>query len=242
MKADARALSVVLKAMRSQNDEAFARPTEDGGMQLYCVRPDGVTICSAVMHKEAFPEGTDGMPGEFMVEIDRWAKALATVGPDADIDFPDGRVVLSGKGLRHTFRLVDVKDQRNKFRMPDLSERLTGECMVEAERVRTLLTSVDEKKVTDLKAVIGPEGLALSAYDDTGDGVDLTVRPDECALVEGRGSGLFSREAWADIMKALPADAVTDIRLGENVPVVMDYGDKVFDLTWLCAPYIMKEE
>lgn len=241
MRADAAMLRTALTVLRSQSDEAFARPTGDGGLELYCVRPDGVTICDVRAKAAAFPDGTDGMPGTFMVEIDRWLKALRTVGPTVDIEFPDGRVRLSGKGLRHTFRLVDVREQRNVFRMPDLSGRLTGECMVEAERIRALLTSVDEKKVDDLEVVIGAAGLHLAAYDDAQDGVDLTVPPEECATVEGEASAMFSREAWADIMKALPADAVADIRLGENCPVLMAYGDAMMDLEWLCAPYIMKE-
>lgn len=241
MKADAKALQSVLAVMRSQSDECFARPVKDAGWELYCSSPDGTTIMDATLHAAVFPEGTEDTPDEFMIETDRWAKALKGVGPVAEVEFLDGRVRLSGQGLRHTFRLVDVREARNKFRVPDLSKKLTAECMVESERLRALMGAADPSVADDMTVVIRKEGLMASACDETGNGTDLTVPPDGCALIEGQARAMFSTEMWATAMKAIPADAVLDIRLGDDMPAVVAFGTRDCDVTWLCAPRIAQE-
>lgn len=238
MKADARALSQALALCLSQDTECDARPL-DGGWQLSCMSPDGVTLCDVRVKREAFPKGVDGTPEEFVVDTDRWLKALRTVGPTAEVEFIDGRVRLSGRGLRHTFRLAEVRDRRNKFRMPDLSARMTAQCMVETERLRTLLSSVDTKKVDELRVVIRPEGLMVTAYDDALDGADLTVPPEECAILTGQASAAFPAEAWMDLMRASSADVV-QIDLGDDVPAMAEFGDTAYDCRWLCAPRIQQ--
>lgn len=241
MKVDARALMTALQMMRPLGDEVNARRT-DKGWQLHVIRADGVAIMSVDLRMDVEAEGFGDTPDEFVIESDRWLKALRTTGEETEIEFLDGRVRLSGKGLRHTFRLIDVdQDNKRRFQLPNIREKLTAECMVESDRVRALLSSVDEKRVDEMKVVIRPEGLMVSAYDDMEDGVDLTVPPEELALVDGQARSRFPLEAWLETVKALPADAVLDIHLGDDFPVMVDFGDRTYDATWLCAPRIPQE-
>ena len=235
-------LRTVLSMMAVQNAEVDCRPSEDGGWELHCIRPDGVTIMKASLHGDVFPEGTDGTPDEFVIETERWLKALRSTGASTEVSFPDGRVTLSGQGLRHTFRLAAVNaDNRKRFKVPELGDRLTAECMAEAERISALLASVDPKRADEVVFEVSPGGLRVSSFDDAGNGADLTLTPDECALLDGEASAAFPLEAWSETVRSLPADTVLDIRLGGDLPVLAEFGDKTFDCTWLCAPRIRQE-
>jgi len=237
---DNRTLQTVLAVLRSQSDSCYVRPS-DGGWQLWCMRPDGATMANVRMSKEAF-DTTEDTPEVFVMEIDRWAKALRTMKESVEVDFLDGRVRLSGDGMRHTFRLVAVDQPIERlFRSKDLSSVLTAEVMAETDRIRAFLGAVDVKKTNDLKVVIVPQGLMLQAYDDMENGVDLTISPEDCALLDGSARAMFSCEAWQEIFKVVPPDTAVDIRLGDGKPVVMGFGDKLYEGTWFAAPYIETE-
>lgn len=242
MKADTRALLTALGIARSQSDEANVRPL-DGGWQVHCMSPDGASMVNVVLHAEVFAEGVDGTPEEFVMDLDRWMKALRTTGSTTEISFEDGLIRLKGDGMRHTFRMLAPPEAKNRFRMPDLKEKglLTGECMMETDRLRRLLSSIDEKRVDDITVSIADGTLGVTAYDEALNGVDLAMTAEECAVLDGEGRSMFSREMWQDFMKVVPADTVIDLSIGTDTPCTVEFGDRVMDTTWLCAPKIATE-
>lgn len=248
MIADSKALMNALALARTQDTVCSVRPS-DGGWEVFAASPDGVTIVDVKMPAAAFPEGTDGTPDVFQVELDRWLKALRTVGQTVTVTFETDEatgagtgVVLKGDGMKHSMRLPAVQEDKRRFRVPDLSSKLTAQCMLEAERVRRLLSAVDEKRSDDLMLTVEDGTIRMSSYDDTGvSGVELSVGEADGAIVDGEGAAGYPYGAWSDMMRAVPQDAVLDVRLGDDLPCVVGLAGRDGEVTWLCAPRIPQE-
>lgn len=244
MIADTKALMNALALARTQDTACSVRPTGDGGWEVFSASPDGVSMVDIRLTAGVFPEGTDGTPEVFVADLDRWTKALRTVGPTVAVEF-DGEgagVVLKGEGMKHTLRLPAVQEDKRRFRVPDLSSKLTAQCMLEAERVRRLLSAVDEKRSDDLMVKVRDGTVTMSSYDDMGvTGVELSVGAADDVVADGEGAAGYPYNGWADLMRAVPQDAVLDIRLGDDMPCVVGLAGRDGEVTWLCAPRIAQE-
>ena len=234
MQVDSERLRTCLKIIRTQSADELNVIPQDDGWKMVAVSPDHVTIASVTLSPSGFPDGyVKSEP--FCVNLPMFADILAGVKGSCDIDTSSGKIVIKAGG--YTYRKPLYAPQAELPKVPNPAT--DTEVMLSADLMAEFLTKAQKTAGTSaVRITAAPGSLALSAEDESGNGLSLVIPADRCAILEGEASVMYPLEEWTNFVKALPADAEMDIHFATDFPAMVTCTDGVYSAGWLCAPRI----
>lgn len=235
MNVDSDRLRMCLKIIRTQDTDDLTIVPTDGGWTMSAVSPDHTTFATAELSAAAFPDGYVKWD-TFCVSAPVLDEVLSGIRGVCDIDISTGKLVVKADGYTYRKPLLAPMEGRP---MPNLET--DTEVLISAGLVNQFLQKAvrsGENGAVRVAASAAMAEFGLSVEDDTGNGLSLRIPAAGCALLEGEAATLYPLEAWANLFKALPAEAEVSIRFSNAYPVSVACTDTVYSVKWLCAPRI----
>jgi hypothetical protein len=175
---------------------------------------------------------------KFAIDVARLKNVLKNVGDEVELVFKQGTIdVISDKLVQH---MAVPAYEEKEIRLPSLQP--TGTVMFESTPFNRLLKAaglgLDSCRIT----INENAGVSFKTKNVASDGVELSVAKDECVSIEGVGSAIYSIAYLREFLAVVPKGALIEIRLADECPMAIEYGDTQFLVTWVLAPWISYDD
>lgn len=227
---------------------------EKNGLRITAVDPANVGCVQAMLGAGAFESYEIDERAVIGIDLGRLEEALGfassgdPVGLRTAVDgtstTEEGETELSGfveletDGITHDIALIGTDSIRKEPDIPDLD--LPATIMLEGRQLKRSVRAADT--VSD-HAILEADADAFRASGE-GDTDSVDVELTEEDLLEGTdladARSLFSIDYLEDMVKAIPADAEVQLRLGTDMPakIKWSYADGAGTCTYMIAPRI----
>lgn len=219
-------------------DEGRFRIGEDG-ISLRAVDPADAAMVILDMDSGAFEGYSAEGDSEIGIDLEKLEDVLGVLraGDTADVELRDSRLALSSDGFDYSMTLPDPSSIRKEPKVPDLD--LKAEILLEGSELRRAVKAA--QKVSD-HIVLRTED-ELFVMETSGDSDSMTFemgRDDLVDLESGEDCrSLFSLDYLDDMSKAMGSAPEVRIRLGTDLPAMMDFGlAEGIHVEYLLAPRI----
>lgn len=216
--------------------------TDDTEVRASGVDPANVAMVYVSLHEDAF-EDFDGQSARYGIELSKFSEVLsmASSGEIVSVDHDDDRhrLVFSISGLTYNMSYLTPDSVQEGPDQPALE--FDAEFSIRSEQFQRGLRAAD--MISDHLEISVTDGIvSLDASGDTDD-VVLELEEDDGVVFDGTPTdtlSIFSMDYLKDVMGGLPSDAVLNIQLGDDIPLVINstFADESGQITFVLAPRI----
>ena len=238
MKADSNAFINVLKEIDALSVKEVAIRPEDGGINIYAIDPSNVSIVSARIKPEAFPEGCD-LEEETVLSIPFMLDALIK-DEMCDMSIGDGKIVLKYKKSKRTHRLIAAEDAPRP--VPNLE--LPNTCVLMSDDVVALMKmscfQTIQTESGGITVRLTSTGMVFEALSDV-ESAEMTAEG-TTELEDGEIQATFGMKVIAPLLKALPTGTLISVHMDTDMPVKITIDEETYSMDIYSAPFITEDE
>lgn len=232
MKVDSNPLITILKMMEAMNVRETNILPEDGGWKFYAVDPAGVSITSAFMKPDAFPEG-ESLDGVVCISIPFMLDVLQP-NKVCDISTQDGSLVVKYDNAKRSKRLVEPEEYARK--VPQLDELST--CIVMSD---DLVNIAKQKCFENIKTEMDGVTVTMTnsglIFDATSEVESAQMSITGTSVLEGgEQTAIYATSIIFPLLKTLPKNTVTSVMFRTDLPIQINIDTDEYSMDVFMAP------
>lgn len=234
MKIAAKTLKLLTDIVTLMTDDVDIYPDE-GGWDIRVIDSAHVSMAHIRISKDLFTDFA--VWDRFTMDAAKVKEMLKHTGEEIELEMGSGRMdIISDRLTQHM--AIPVSTFPN-VKVPDI-QTTSASIMVDAEPLKRLLKAAGDR-MEYCRLIVGANGVKIIARRNDDD-VDIMIPADECISIAGEAKSSYPLSYMQKFAAVMPKGTIPEFRFSDDFPLVIDFGDQTFSVTWIVAPRIGEDD